>query len=171
MDPAAIIRRAKTKKRKRHDIETDHLKLYSHLRNENLHALLIDTAVWLCVDQRTTHVLDCLCLGNLDGGPAMARHVASLLQGASPDVSPESCCEGGRSVRLSLEEAFFLQFALRVLKTFEAEEQHSPAASLEDEALWERCRARRQDFGLLYAAYHHFRSKVGVIRSARKIRF
>lgn len=161
MDPAAVVRRAKTKKRKRHDIETDHLKLYSYLRSEGLEGLLVDSAVWLCVDSQTTHVLDCLCLGNLDGGPMMARHVATVLASSS-NASENRAAEGMKSVRLSLEEAFFLQYVLKILKVSESMENGDRVVPLDNSAFWQRCRSLRKDFVVLYAAYHHFRSKVGL---------
>jgi hypothetical protein len=152
MDPAAIVRRAKTKRRARQDIVSDHVKLYSELRKKDLQAVLIDAAVWLCLDTQTTHMFDCLCLGNLDGGPGMAAHVTAALKAGTKPVS------GDRSVRLSLDEAFFLVHALGILKVHDIIDD--VAVELDELTLWRRLRAIRRDFVVLYLAYHHFRSKV-----------
>jgi hypothetical protein len=157
MDPAAEVRKPKGKKRRRGDIKTRHLDLYGDLKARNLHGVLIDSAVWMCAEDDVVHALDCLCLGNLDGGTAMADHVRCLLLASRhPQQIP-----GAKAVRLSLDEAFFMAFALQALTVHATiEGQGDAVTALDTDVLWKRCRSARQDFVTLYLAYHHFRSKV-----------
>lgn len=152
MDPALEQKRPKGKKRKRHDIITKHLQLYAQLKARSLQGVLFDSAVWVCVEDDVVHILDCLCLGNLDGGNGTAEYISDLLRRAGNQTS------GKKAVRLSLDEAFFMSYALEILSVHEIVEEEAKLLDLG--SLWQRlCRARR-DFITLYLAYHHFRSKV-----------
>lgn len=159
MDPAVEERKPKGKKRPRRDIITRHLDLYGDLKARNLHGVLIDSAVWICAQDDVVHALDCLCLGNLDGGAVMADHVRCLLLSSR---DPKKVA-GAKAVRLSLDEAFFMAFALQALTVHTTVEgQDGGVAALDTDALWRRSQSARQDFVTLYLAYHHFRSKVGL---------
>jgi hypothetical protein len=76
----------------------------------------------LCVDDDTVHKLDALCFGNLDGGGGTAEHVAALLTAAGAPVS------GSKAVRLSLDEAFFMAYALEMLTVFRPDPAQGGAA-------------------------------------------
>jgi tRNA-intron lyase len=157
LDPALEQRRPKGKKRWRRDIITDHLQLFAKLRPRNLQAVLIDAAVWMATEDDVVHMLDCLCLGNLDGGTGTADHVRRLLLAAGVEVP------GDKAVRLSIDEAFFMAYALEALTVHE--EAGGAAAPLGVDALWRRAQASRPDFLMLYLAYHHFRSKGWIART------
>lgn len=79
------------------------------LRPRDLQALLLDAAVWLCCDDDTVYKLDTLCFGNLDGGAGTAAYVRRHLEAAGRPV------QGDKAVRLSLDEAFFMAYALELL--------------------------------------------------------
>lgn len=83
------------------------------LRPRSLQALLLDAAAWLCCDDDTVHKLDTLCFGNLDGGAGTAAYVRQLLEAAGRPV------HGDKAVRLSLDEAFFMAYALGILTVHE----------------------------------------------------
>jgi tRNA-intron lyase len=157
MDPILQPKRAKGKKRHRKDIITQHLQLYEHLQSRNLHGVLLDAAVWVCAEDDIVHKLDCLCLGNLDGGPETANHVRELLRAAGVDVL------GLKAVRLSLDEAFFMAYGLDCLQMHDVVD--GAAVKLDIDALWRRLQAARTDFLMLYLAYHHFRSKGWIPRT------
>lgn len=157
LDPVANQRRFKGKKRKRGDINIKHVEQYEDLQRRQLHGVLLGTTVYICTEPAVVHTLDCLCLGNLDGGAATAAHVRNLLATAS--VTPT----GDRSVRLSIDEAFFMAHALRCLTVYD--EVGDKAVPLDDEALWRRFCGTRRDFVILYLAYHHFRSKGWIPRT------
>jgi tRNA splicing endonuclease len=152
MDPALEQRKPKGKKRWRQDINTNHLQLYGQLKPRNLHGVILDAAVYITVEDDIVHMLDCLCLGNLDGGSGTADHVRRLLHAAGVDIP------GDKAVRLSLDEAFFMAYALEVLIVHN--EAGDKAVRLDTVALWQQLQAARPDFLMLYLAYHHFRSKV-----------
>lgn len=80
------------------------------LKPRALQALLLDAAVWLCCDDDVVHKLDTLCFGNLDGGGGTAAHVRQALEAAGQAIGP-----GDKAVRLSLDEAFFMAYALDML--------------------------------------------------------
>jgi hypothetical protein len=109
-DPVLEQRRPKGKKRRRTDINTNHLELYAELAPRRLRGLLIDGAVWLPVDDATCAILDALCLGNLDGGRGTAALARAALAAAGAEQPP-----GEKAVRLSLDEAVFLAHALGLL--------------------------------------------------------
>lgn len=83
------------------------------LRPRDLQALLLDAAVWLCCDDDTVYKLDTLCFGNLDGGAGTAAYVRRHLEAAGRPV------QGDKAVRLSLDEAFFMAYALGILTVHE----------------------------------------------------
>lgn len=167
-DPALEQRRPKGKKRRRHDINTNHLKIYDELKRRNIQAVLLDSAVWICTEDDVVQMLDSLCFGNLDGGIHTAENIKNLLKTIGKDVP------GNKSVRLSIDEAFFMAYALNVLTVHALviddpkQEEHVPphvppqpqAIELDTDSLWQRLQQSRRDFILLYLAYHHFRSKV-----------
>ncbi len=109
-DPVLEQRRPKGKKRRRTDINTNHLELYAELAPRRLRGLLLDGAVWLPVDDATCVILDALCFGNLDGGRGTAALVRAALAAAGAAQPP-----GEKAVRLSLDEAVFLAHALGLL--------------------------------------------------------
>jgi len=152
MDPALEQRRPKGKKRHRRDIITNHLQLYAELKPRELQGVLLDAAVWVCAEDDVVHSLDCLCLGNLDGGTATADHVRDVLNAAGTSVP------GDKAVRLSLDEAFFMVYALGILVVHDVID--NCAVKLDCDGLWQRLQRARPDFVTLYIAYHHFRSKV-----------
>jgi len=153
MDPALEHKRPKGKKRRRHDLITNQLQLYSQLKSRDLQGVLVDTAVWICAEDNEVHVLDCLCLGNLDGGPGMAEYVADILLPCRGSTVPSR-----KAVRLSLDEAFFMTYALKILKVYDIVD--GKAQVFDVVALWRRLLSARADFVTLYPVYHHFRSKV-----------
>lgn len=79
------------------------------LRPHNLQGLVLDASVWLCCDDKAVHLLDTLCFGNLDGGAGTAAYVRERLAAAGAPAL------GERAVRLSLDEAFFMAWALDLL--------------------------------------------------------
>ena len=157
MDPLLEQKRPKGKKRTRRDLITQHLRLYSELKTRNLHGILLDAAVWICTENDVVHKLDCLCLGNLDGGAGTADHVRDLLLAAGISVP------GVKAVRLSIDEAFFMSYALGVLIVHDVVD--GAAVALDNDALWCRLQIARPDFIILYLAYHHFRSKGWIART------
>jgi hypothetical protein len=92
------------------------------LKPRNLQALLLDAAVWLCCDEEVAHKLDTLCFGNLDGGVGTAAYVRQVLESAGQAV------QGDRAVRLSLDEAFFMAYALEILEVHELPQQGAAGA-------------------------------------------
>lgn len=92
------------------------------LRPRDLQALLLDAAVWLCCDDDVVYKLDTLCFGNLDGGAGTAAYVRQHLEAAGRPV------QGDKAVRLSLDEAFFMAYALGILTVHELEPAGSGAA-------------------------------------------
>lgn len=97
------------------------LQVYGELKPRGLQALILDAAVWLCCDDGVAHQLDTLCLGNMDGGAGTAAHVRRLLEEAGHAV------EGDKAVRLSLDEAFFMAYALGILAVHDVVEGHAVA--------------------------------------------
>lgn len=152
MNIALEQRRPKGKKRRRHDIITSQLQLYKDIKRTNLQGVLLDAAVWLCAEDDTVQKLDYLCLGNLDGGSSTAVHVHGLLTAAGNKSL------GTKAVRLSIDEAFFMAYALNALQVYDVID--GAAVCLNTGQLWQRLQQVRQDFVTLYLAYHHFRSKV-----------
>ncbi|PNW86818.1 hypothetical protein CHLRE_02g096900v5 [Chlamydomonas reinhardtii] len=75
------------------------------------------------------------------------------------------------AVRLTLEEAFFLHRVLRCLQVYELQPGAPiPATSehvqlLDEQGLWDACRAIRSNFVTSYAAYHHLKAKGWIPRS------
>lgn len=157
MDPILEQKKPKGKKKRRRDINTKHLELYEELQSEQLRGILLDAAVWICAKDDIIHKLDCLCLGNLDGGTGTAEYVRDLLEAAGVTVP------GVKAVRLSLDEAFFMTYALECLSVYEIIQ--GAAMELDIVALWCRLRDARPDFLTLYLAYHHFRSKGWIPRT------
>ena len=157
MDPILQTKKAKGKKRHRRDIITQHLQLYEELKTRELHGILLDAAIWICAEDDVVHKLDCLCLGNLDGGSETAEYVKSLLAAAKTDVC------GLKAVRLSLDEAFFMAYGLGCLQIHDVVDD--VAVKLDIDALWRRLQVARPDFLMLYLAYHHFRSKGWIPRT------
>lgn len=147
----------KMKRWRRRDLNTNLLQVCRELRPRRLQGLLLDAAVWLCCDDEVVHSLDTLCFGNLDGGAGTAAHVRGLLEAAGAPVS------GDKAVRLSLDEAFFMAYALELLTVHDL--RGGAAVPLDTSALWRRLLQLRRDFFLLYLAYHHFRSKGWIPRT------
>jgi tRNA-intron lyase len=148
------FRRPRHKRRRRHDIQTDKLRIYAELKSKGLKGLILDSAVWVCASHATVKALDHACLGNLDGGDQMTTYLKDLL-GSSDDV-----IQDGKTVRLSLDEAFFMHYALGALELFD----QSPRL-LDTGEIWERMCSSRADFPLSYVCYHHFRSKGWIPRT------
>lgn len=157
MDPILQTKKAKGKKRHRRDIITQHLQLYEALKARELHGILLDAAVWICAEDDVIHKLDCLCLGNLDGGSETANYVKDLLAAAKTDV------KGLKAVRLSLDEAFFMAYGLECLQVHDVIDCATVKLDIDD--LWRRLQVARSDFLMLYLAYHHFRSKGWIPRT------
>lgn len=157
MDPILEQRKPKGKKKRRRDINTRHLQLYEELQSEHLRGILLDSAVWICAKDDVIHKLDCLCLGNLDGGNGTADYVRDLLKAAGVTVP------GNKAVRLSLDEAFFMAYSLNCLSVYEVID--GAATALDTDGLWCRLCDARFDFLTLYLAYHHFRSKGWIPRT------
>jgi tRNA-intron lyase len=157
MDPILQTKKAKGKKRHRKDIITQHLQLYEQLKARDLHGVLLDAAVWICAEDDIVHKLDCLCLGNLDGGLETAEHVRNLLRAGGIEVP------GFKAVRLSLDEAFFMAYGLECLQVHDVVD--GAAVKLDIDDLWRRLQVARTDFLMLYLAYHHFRSKGWIPRT------
>lgn len=151
-------RRPRHKKRRRHDIQTDKLLVYSELKSKGLYGVIIDAAVWVCTSHAVVKKLDHACLGNLDGGHAMTAYMNESLQSI---VESE---KGDKTVRLSLDEAFFMHYALGAL-TLVVTSHDQPPRILETSEIWQRMCASRHDFPLLYVCYHHFRSKGWIPRT------
>ncbi|KAG2426935.1 hypothetical protein HXX76_012721 [Chlamydomonas incerta] len=88
-----------------------------------------------------------------------------------PPFSP--ACNGCRlvAVRLTLEEAFFLHRVLRCLQVYELQPGAPVPATaqhvklLDEQGLWDSCRAIRSNFVTSYAAYHHLKAKGWIPRS------
>lgn len=149
------FRRPKHKKRRRWDIQTDKLKVYSEIKSSRLTGVILDTAVWLCVPSEIVKMLDSACFGNLDGGSGTATFIKDSLKSVDVDI------EGDKAVRLSLDEAFFMHYALRCLTMYTAgAKTGQPARLLDTAEVWQEMQRSRSDFTLLYLCYHHFRSKV-----------
>lgn len=162
----------KLKRFRRKDLNTNLLQVCRELKPRNLQALLLDAAVWLCCDEDVAHKLDTLCFGNLDGGVGTAAYVRQVLEAAGQAV------QGDRAVRLSLDEAFFMAYALEIMEVHEVPQGGAAAGvsggeaaaavaavALDITALWQRLQQLRHDFFLLYLAYHHFRSKGWIPRT------
>ncbi len=83
------------KKRGRTDIMNDKLRLYELLKNDNLHGVLVDAAVWVVCGDNAVRSLDYICLGNLDGGHQMTDHLKTALESLGVDCSapppPQAC--------------------------------------------------------------------------------
>ncbi|KAI7836749.1 hypothetical protein COHA_009387 [Chlorella ohadii] len=103
----------KMKRWRRRDLNTNLLEVCRELRPRDLQALLLDAAVWLCCDDEVVYKLDTLCFGNLDGGAGTAAYVRQHLEAAGRPV------QGDKAVRLSLDEAFFMAYALGILTVHE----------------------------------------------------
>ena len=159
-DPLLAEKRSKGKKRWRTDIITKHLSLYEELQASSLSGCLLNTAVYIAVDDAIVHKLDCLCLGNLDGGSSTADYCNRLLQAAGV-----ANANGPKAVRLSIDEAFFMHYALNCLTVYNVAIDGKTAVKLGTDELWCTLRAARPDFLLLYIAYHHFRSKGWIPRT------
>ncbi|PRW57103.1 tRNA-splicing endonuclease subunit Sen2 [Chlorella sorokiniana] len=122
MGPERPREQRKMKKWRRRDLNTNLLEVCRELRPRDLQALLLDAAVWLCCDDDTVYKLDTLCFGNLDGGAGTAAYVRQHLEAAGWPV------QGDKAVRLSLDEAFFMAYALGILTVHELAEAGSTAA-------------------------------------------
>lgn len=96
-----------------HPTPTPAAQVCRELRPRDLQALLLDAAVWLCCDDEVVYKLDTLCFGNLDGGAGTAAYVRQHLEAAGRPV------QGDKAVRLSLDEAFFMAYALGILTVHE----------------------------------------------------
>lgn len=83
--------------------------VYSELKPRNLQALILDAAVWMCCDEEVVHKLDTVCFGNVDGGSGTAAYVRERLEAAGQQI------QGSKAVRLSVDEAFFMAYALEIL--------------------------------------------------------
>jgi tRNA-intron lyase len=174
MDPAAAQAKPKhKKKRRRNNVRVSHIQLFQQLRESKLRGVLLDAAVWVCVGDGMVHTLDCLCLGNLDGGGGTAAHVASLLGqdsalgmgGVGNDADGTSGLT--KAVRLSPEEAFFMAYGVECLDVFEVSTgvERKGVVLLELAQLWCRLQQVKSDFLVQYLGYHHFRSKGWVPRT------
>ena len=151
------------KKRGRTDIMNDKLRLYELLKNDNLHGVLVDAAVWVVCGDNAVRSLDYICLGNLDGGHQMTDHLKTALESLGVDCSATTA-----TVRFSLDEAFFVHYALNALHLYELDyNADTPDAivRLDTGAAWKRFSEVRPDFRLLYATYHHFRGKGWLART------
>jgi hypothetical protein len=130
MEPIIEQRRSK-KKKWAPPLNTNQLQMAEQLKARRLGGLILGSAVWLCVDAEVVHVFDCMCIGNLDGGVGTAAHVRQRLEATGRTV------EGNMSVRLSVEEAFFMAYALGNLTVFD--EQDGKAVELECEVSSNSC--------------------------------
>eukprot|EP00890_Picochlorum_soloecismus_P004111 jgi/Picsp_1/4700/NSC_02069-R1_trna intron endonuclease len=154
------FKRPKHKKRRRWDIQTDKLKVYSEIKSAHLTGVIFDTAVWLCVPSEIVKKLDSACFGNLDGGNGTATFIKDSLKGVGVNV------EGDKAVRLSLDEAFFMHYALRSLTLYTVHDKAGrPGRLLDTAGAWLEMQRSRDDFTLLYLCYHHFRSKGWIPRT------
>jgi len=151
------FRRPRHKKRYRHDIQNDRLKIYEYLRESCLKGILMDAAVWICVSDDVVKQLDYACFGNLDGGHGMTAYIRDVMSNIGVEL-PETC---RNTVRLSLDEAFFMHYALKVLDLCKVDiTSRQPSQILDTKQIWEYMAQGRSDFPILYICYHHFRSKV-----------
>ena len=150
-----FARRPRMKKRCRSDIMNDKLRLYELLKSYDLHGVLVDAAVWVLCADSAVRSLDDICLGNLDGGHQMTDHLKTALGSLGVDCSATTA-----TVRFSLDEAFFVHYALNALHLYEFDINTSNAiVRLDTRAAWKRFSEVRPDYPLLYATYHHFRGK------------
>jgi len=158
------FKRPKHKKRRRWDIQTDKLKVYSEIKSARLSGVVFDTAVWLCVSSETVKKLDSACFGNLDGGNGTAIFIKDSLKDVDVEI------EGDKAVRLSLDEAFFMHYALRSLTLYTVRDKAGQPARLLDTAeAWQEMQNSKKDFILLYLCYHHFRSKVRYFHAVMRL--
>jgi hypothetical protein len=151
------------KKRGRTDIMNDKLRLYELLKNDNLHGVLVDAAVWVVCGDNAVRSLDYICLGNLDGGHQMTDHLKTALESLGVDCSGTTA-----TVRFSLDEAFFVHYALNALHLYEMDinaENTNAIVRLDTRAAWKRFSEVRPDYPLIYATYHHFRGKGWLART------
>lgn len=156
------FRRPRHKKRRRHDIQNDRLKIYETLRQKCLQGILMDSAVWICVSDDIVKQFDSACLGNLDGGHGMTAYIRDMMTRIGVEL-PETYRS---TVRLSLDEAFFLHYALKALDLCKVDcTSRQPSHFLDTKQIWEHMVHGRSDFPILYICYHHFRSKVSVLHS------
>jgi tRNA-intron lyase len=178
-------RRPRHKKRFGNDIVCDKLKLYELLQSYRLHGVLVDAAVWLVCSSAAVKSLDHICLGNLDGGHGMTAYLRQELKSIGVDVTGMEC-----TVRLSLDEAFFMHFALAALDLYVIDldtggkkskdnvsetindsrhgaetNMNSRIKRLGTQSAWKLMVSVRPDFPLLYAVYHHFRGKGWIPRT------
>lgn len=147
------------------------------LAQARLGALIEGDSAWVPANDSLARLLEGSCVGTPAGGPAAAASVAADLQGggggaaaAVADMAavgdPFTCL-----VRLSLEEAFFLAFALGGVVAASAAARRPPAlpTPLTADALWACAAASRPPpsppFPASYAAYHHCRAKGWTVRS------
>ena len=151
------FRRPRHKKRRRHDIQTDKLKIYTELKEIGLRGLLIDSAVWVSTSSCVVKKLDHACLGNLDGGHGMTAYINAKLKNLDD-------FQGEKTVRLSLDEAFFIHYALGALDIYVLDKEQG-VLGLDTKSAWKHMAMSRPDFPLLYLCYHHFRSKGWIPRT------
>lgn len=117
----------------------------------------MDAAVWVCVSDDVVKQLDHACFGNLDGGHGMTAYIRDIMSNIGVELS-ETC---RNTVRLSLDEAFFMHYALKVLDLCKVDSiSRQPSQILGTKQIWEYMAQGRPDFPILYICYHHFRSKV-----------
>lgn len=172
MDPAHEQRRYKRKKHAKKYI-TDQLALARLIKQHNVQGLIIDTAVWICAEPFVINSMDEACFGHLDGGAGTARFVKEKL--AAIDVT----VTGHHTIRLALDEAFYMSYALNNLTVFDLVPNNnnddtittistSSAKQLDHTELWQRCRSLRSDFLPMYLAYHHYRSKGWIARTGQQ---
>ncbi|KAK9818864.1 hypothetical protein WJX74_003111 [Apatococcus lobatus] len=115
-------------------------------------------AVWLVVTPSEAKALRQCALGTIDGGPATAAHILQDAAHSSHSVK-DGLADGLSAARMSLEEAFFLAYALECLTVYQA------AIKLSEQDLWTACCTAKASFPLAYAGFHHFRSKGWIARS------
>eukprot|EP00889_Picochlorum_renovo_P003405 jgi/Picre1/30435/NNA_005799.t1 len=128
------FRRPRHKKRYRHDIQNDRLKIYEYLRESCLKGILMDAAVWICVSDDVVKQLDYACFGNLDGGHGMTAYIRDVMSSIGVEL-PETC---RNTVRLSLDEAFFMHYALKVLDLCKVDiTSRQPSQILDTKQIWE----------------------------------
>ncbi|KAK9918764.1 hypothetical protein WJX75_006707 [Coccomyxa subellipsoidea] len=80
------------------------------------------------------------------------------------DGATESADAESGQITLSLEEAFFLAYALGALTVSQTSPDTSSTSALTCEELWRTCLGLKPDFKQSYIPFHHFRSKGWVVR-------
>ena len=164
--------------------------VFEGLWQARVRAVLRGGAAWVAVSPAVQRLLDNACWGTFDGGAGTAAETIATLElhdvatnGAavaaegtitegdvdetrgSERIEPPKACSGVVSVRLSLEEALFMQMGHRLLQLYR-QLPDGKVVELRPEEVWSLAYdLRGAPFATSYVAYHHLRAKGFIPRS------